>query len=179
MTNIITVQTTAPFQQSFFNPKPPKQSSHWMMNTWNVIFLWMSQSFSCRCKNYSPQFYPKDMIQFLCNCTLNLLKGNLECMKRCHNAKIRGKLQLFSLWRTFWKQRRDVLASKKSCNLQILNVFTPPVISQLSWYGAVFFLSLLLRTTKVWLRNNIQNRKIENIEPNKSSPTKLICFKRK
>ena len=66
---------------------------------------------------------------------MNLLKGNLQSIKRHHVAKFQSDVGLLSLQRTTWKQRRDILASGKG--LQLIMVFTPPVINRLSSHGAV------------------------------------------
>ena len=47
-----------------------------------------------------------------------------------------SEIRLFFLKKTTWKQRPDFLASEKG--LQLLKVITPPVITRLLWYGAVY-----------------------------------------
>ena len=76
------------------------------------------------------QSCPKEFIQFLRECIINLLKGNLQSMKRHHVVKFQRKVQLLSLQRTTWKQRRDILASERG--LQLIKVITLPVINHLS-----------------------------------------------
>ena len=41
----------------------------------------MLQSFSHKCKSLLLQFWPKEIIRFLCECIMNLLKGNLQSIK--------------------------------------------------------------------------------------------------
>ena len=69
------------------------------------------------CRNLFPQSCPKVFIRFLCESIINLLKGNLQSIKRHHVAKFQSKVRLLSLKRTTWKQGRDILASEKSLSL--------------------------------------------------------------
>ena len=61
----------------------------------------------------------------------------LAKQKQTPRGNVESEVWLLSLKRTTWKQRRDILASEKS--LQPTKIITPPVISQLSWYGAACF----------------------------------------
>ena len=76
------------------------------------------------------QSCPKEFIRFLCECIVNLLKGNLQNIKRHHVLKFQDEVWLLSLKRTTWKQRRNVLSSERG--LQLIAVITPPVINHLS-----------------------------------------------
>ena len=76
------------------------------------------------------QSCPKEFIRFLCECIVNLLKGNLQAIKIHHVVKFQDEVWLLSLKRTTWKQRRKVLMSEKG--LQIIAVITPLVINHLS-----------------------------------------------
>ena len=106
------------------------------MNTKNLSTLQVFQSFSHKCKGLFLQSCPKEFFRFLCECIINLLKGNLQSIKRHDVANFQNQVQLLSLKRTTWKKKRDILASEEG--LQIIKVITPPVINHLSWYGAVF-----------------------------------------
>ena len=92
------------------------------MNTQNLSTLQVFQSFSHKCKSLFLQSCPKEFIQFLCECIINLLKGNLQSIKRHHVVKIQSEVRLLSLKRTFWKRRRDILASERG--LQLIKVLT-------------------------------------------------------
>ena len=81
------------------------------------------------------QSCPKDFIRFLCECVANVLKGNLQALKRHHVVKFQDEVWLLLLKRTTSKQRRNVLSSQKG--LQLIAVITPHVINRLSSYGAV------------------------------------------
>ena len=119
----------------FYIPNRLKQPKFWTMNTQKISTLQVFQSFSHKCKSLFLQSCPKEFIRFLCKCTINLLKGNLQSIKRHHVVKFPSGVRLFPLKRTTWKQRRDILASEK--RLQLIKVITPPVINHLSWYGRV------------------------------------------
>ena len=77
-----------------------------------------------------PSVLPKKFIRFLRECIINLLKGNLQSIKRQHVTKFQSAVRLLSLKRTTWKQIRDLLASEKG--LQLIKVITPPAINHLS-----------------------------------------------
>ena len=92
-----------------------------------IIFPQMQKSF--------PSVLPKEFIRFVCECVINLLKGNLQTIKRHHLVKFQDEVWLLLLKRTTWKQGRNVLLSEKG--LQLIAVITPPVTNHLSWYGSV------------------------------------------
>ena len=119
----------------FHNPDRLKQPENWSMNTQNVSTLQVFQSISHKCKKVFLQCCPKEFIRFLCECIINLLKGNLQSMKRHHVAKFESEVRLLSLKRTTWKQTRDFLASEK--RLQLIKATTPLAINNLSWFGTV------------------------------------------
>ena len=73
---------------------------------------------------------PKEFIHFLCECIVNLLKGNLQAIKRHNVVKFQDEVWLLSLKRTTWKQKRNILWSEKG--LQLIAVITSPVINHLS-----------------------------------------------
>ena len=73
---------------------------------------------------------PEEFIRLLCEGMVNLLKGNLQRIKRHHVTKFQNEVRLLSLKRIAWKQRRHVLASEKG--LQLIKVITPHVINHLS-----------------------------------------------
>ena len=75
------------------------------------------------------QSFPKEFILFLCECLKNLLKRNLQSIKRNYTANFHSKIPLLSLKRTTWEQIRDILVSEK--DLQHIKVSTPPVIKHL------------------------------------------------
>ena len=131
----VIVQTPDPFRQNLISRTGWNNQKFWKMNTKNLSTVQVFQSFCHNCKNLFLQPCPIDFSRFLCECILNLLKGNLQSIKRHHVAEFQSKTPLLSLKRTIWKQRRDILASERG--LQLIKVITLPVINQLSWYGAV------------------------------------------
>ena len=127
--------TADPFPQNFISRTGWNNQKIWTMNTKNPSFLQVFQSFSHNCKNHFLRSCPKNFIRFLCECMINLLKGNLQSIERHHMANFQSEVRLLSLKRTTRKQRRDILASERG--LQLIKVVTPPVINHLSLYGAV------------------------------------------
>ena len=75
--------------------------------------LQVFQSLSRKCKSHFLHSCPKEFIRFLCECIVNLLKGNLQTIKRHHVVKFQDEVWLLLLKRTTWKQRRSVLSSEK------------------------------------------------------------------
>ena len=57
-----------------------------------IIVPQMQKSFPC----------PKEFIRFLCDCIKNLLKGNMQSIKRHHVVKFQSEVRLLSLKRTTW-----------------------------------------------------------------------------
>ena len=137
----VIVQTPDAFTQNFICRTGWNTQQYWTMNTKNLSNLEVFQSLSHKCKNVFLQPCPKECIRFLCECIINLLEGNLQSITRHHVAKFPSEIRLLFLKRTIWKQRRDILASEK--DLQLIKVFTPPVIDNLSWYGEVCLCSSL------------------------------------
>ena len=88
-----------------------------------------------KCKSLSLQSWPKEVIKFLCEKIVNILKENLQSIKRQHVAKFQNEVRWLSSKRITWKQRRDVLASDSG--LHLIKVITPLVTNLLSWHSAV------------------------------------------
>ena len=66
-----------------------------------------------RMQNSLPKSLSKEYIQFLSQCIVNLLQGNLSEVKNNQVLKYRYKIHELSLKRTTWKQRRSLLRRKK------------------------------------------------------------------
>ena len=109
----------------------------WMMNINSFSTIQVLQSFSHKSKSLFLQSCPKDIIRFLCEYILNLLKGNLQNIKRHQVTDYQNEVWSLSLKRIDSKQKRVVLATEK--RLLLIKVFTPPVINHLPWYGEVCF----------------------------------------
>ena len=95
-----------------------------------VINHFPFQSLFRKCKSHDLQSCPKEFIQFLCECVVNLLKGNLQAIKRHHVVNFQVEVWFLLLKKTTWKQRRNVLSSEKA--LQLLTIITLPIIIHLS-----------------------------------------------
>ena len=92
-----------------------------------LVFPHMQKPFLLSC--------PKELIRFLYECIVKILRRNLQSIKRHHVKKLQNEMPSRSLKRITWKQRRDVLPSEK--RLQLIKVNTLPVVNHLPWYGAV------------------------------------------
>ena len=124
------VQTSDPFPQNFISRTDRNIKKFWTMNTQNLSTLQVFQSVSHKCRSLFLWSCPKEFVRFLCECIINLLKRNLQSLKRHHVTKFQNEVRLLSLKRTSWQQRRNILSSE--IGLQLIKVITPPVINQLS-----------------------------------------------
>ena len=86
----------------------------------------MFQSVSRKYKSLLFQSCPKQFIRFLCECIVNLLKRNLQSLKRSRDRIPKPSSIALSEGIT-WKQRRDVLPSEKG--LQLMKVKTLPSLT--------------------------------------------------
>ena len=100
------------------------------MNTQNLSTHQVFQSLSRKCKSHFLQSCPKEFIRFLCECVVNILKGNFQTIKRQPMVNLQDEVWLLLLKTTTGKQRRNILSSEKG--LQLIAVLTPPVINHLS-----------------------------------------------
>ena len=98
------------------------------MNTQTISTLQVFQSLSRKCEIHFLQSCPKEFIRFLCKCIVNLLKRNLQARKRHHVLKFQDEIWLLLLERTTWKQRRNVLSSKKRSQLIAVLHLPSPII---------------------------------------------------
>ena len=114
----------------FYNPERLKHLKTLDDDHTKSLYSQVFQSLSHKCKSHFLQSCPKEFIRFLCECIVNLLKGNLQAIKKHHVLKFQDEVRLLSLKRTTWKQRRNVLTSEKG--LQLMAVITAPVINHLS-----------------------------------------------
>ena len=76
----------------FHIPDRLKQSKIWKMNTQKLSTLRVFQSISNKYKSLFLQSRPKQFISFLRECVVNLLKGNLQSIKRHHVTKLQKEL---------------------------------------------------------------------------------------
>ena len=102
----VIVQTPDPILQNYISWTGWNSQKFRTMNTQNLSALQMFQSFSHKCKNLFLESCLKGFIRFLFECIINLLKGNLQSVKRHHVEKMQSEVQvrLFFLKRTTWKR---------------------------------------------------------------------------
>ena len=123
-------KNTGSVPSKFYIPERLKQSKLLDDEHTKSIYSPSVPIISHKCKSLFLQSCPKEFFRFLCECIINLLKGNLQSIKRHHVVKFPSEVRLLSLKRTIWKQRRDILASERG--LQLIKVITLPVINHLS-----------------------------------------------
>ena len=82
------------------------------MNTQNFSILQVFQLLTRKSKCHFLQSGPKEFIRFLCEYIVNLLKANLQAMKRHHVVKFQDEVWLLLLKRTSRNQRENVLSSE-------------------------------------------------------------------
>ena len=72
---------------------------------------------------------PKDFIQFLNECIVNLLRAELIEIQEQEILKFREEIHLLILKRTSLSKRREILSSKKR---DLISILTPSIINRLS-----------------------------------------------
>ena len=96
------------------------------MNSLQLSTLQAFQQFSFACKNQFPKTSPAEFIQFLSECIVKLLQGNLSEVKGSHMLKYRDKAHELSLKRTTLEQRRSLISSQKGL---LLNKTVSPFVN--------------------------------------------------
>ena len=107
----VIVQTPDPFPQSFISRAVWNNQNFWMMNTQNLSTFQVFQLISHKCNSLLLQSCPKEFLWVFFDCMVNVLKGDLQSIKRYHVAKFQYKIRFRSLNIIAWKKIRDVLAS--------------------------------------------------------------------
>ena len=97
------------------------------MNTENFSTLQVFQSLFRKCKRHFLQSCPKEFIRFLCECIVNLLKGNLQAIKSLHIVQCQDKVWLLSLKKQLGSKEEMFCGQKKDCN-QKQSLHLPSVI---------------------------------------------------
>ena len=67
------------------------------MNKQNLFTLQVFQSLSRKCKGHLLQSCLKEFVRFICESIKNLLKENLQNIKRHHVAEFQSEVRLLSL----------------------------------------------------------------------------------
>ena len=86
------------------------------MNTKNLCTLQVFQSLSLKRESDFLQSCPKEFIRFLCECIVNLLKGNMQAMKRHHVVKFQDEGSLLSLKEQLGSKEETFGRQIKVCN---------------------------------------------------------------
>ena len=86
------------------------------MNTQNLPTLQVFQLLFCKCKSHFLQSCPKEFIRSLCECIVNLLKGNLQAIKSHHVVKFQDEVWSLSLGKQLGSKEETFCRQKKDCN---------------------------------------------------------------
>ena len=82
------------------------------MNTLFFSALQAFQHFSPTSKIQFPKTCPKELIQFLSECIINLLQGNMQKTEKNHVLEYRNEIHALSLQKTTNKQGINLLSSQ-------------------------------------------------------------------
>ena len=85
-------------------------------HTKSLSTLQVFQSLSRECESHFLQSCPKEFVRFLCECIVNLLKGNLQTTKRHHVVKFRDEMWLLTLKEQLGSKEETFCRQKKDCN---------------------------------------------------------------
>ena len=146
------------------------------MNTQNLSTLLVFQSVSHNCKSLLFQSCRKELTRFLCKGIVNLLKGNLQGTKSHQVTKSQNEDRVLFSKKNTWKQRGDLLASDKK--LQLIKVFTPPIINHLSWHGAVFIVLASVYNKNLNTQSDTK-REFPKYQPSQNPTYQMIRLRRK
>ena len=83
---------TGSIPSKFYIPERPKQSKILDDEHKNLSTLQMFQSFCHICKSLFLQSCPKEFVRFFCEKIINVLKGNLQSIKKHHVAKFQSEV---------------------------------------------------------------------------------------
>ena len=135
----------------FFSLKRNKRLLFWTMNTQHLSTLITFQTYSQNFKKTFLRNCPKNFIQFLSECIVNLLEGQLQEIQKQDVIKYRDEIHQLVLKRTGINKRRAILSSRKG--IELISVLTPSIINRLSWIGTVCFDSSTPLRTKIQIRS--------------------------
>ena len=97
------------------------------MSTQHLSTLIALQKYSQSFQSTFLKYCPKDLIQFLNECIVNLLRGELKEIQKQEVLVFREEIHLLILKRTSLKKRRQILSSKKGISL--ISILTPSIVS--------------------------------------------------
>ena len=90
----------------------------------------MFQTFSQKLQKQFNLHCPKSFVQFLSECLVNLLRGELKGLRKVDVVKYRREISEPARRRPSLHKRRNILGSPKG--LQLISVITPFVIKRLT-----------------------------------------------
>ena len=133
----------------------------------------MFQSFSHESKSLFLQSSPKQFIWLLCEGIVNLVKRNLQSIKRHH---LTNSIVLSRKHHLEAKKRRFGIRKSVSTPKSNYSSFPYPFVLICS---SVFSSLLLCTTTSVQKLSQLQSRSFRSVKLNKVPRTKMICLERK
>ena len=117
-----------------------------VMNTQHLSTLTTFQRYSRNFKTTYLKNCPKEFIQFLNKCIVNLLRGELQDIQKPNVIKYQEEIHQIVLKSTGINKRRVILISRKG--IELISILTPSFINRLSWNGTVCFDSSAALRTK-------------------------------
>ena len=175
----VIVQKPDPVPQSITSRTGSNNQNCWTINTQKISTLQLFQSISHTCKNFFHQSCPEEFTMFPCECIVNLLKRNLQSLKRHHVTKFQNAFHLLSL------SKKNHLEAKmgRFGTWKMPETYKSLYFSCFEAFGLTCnslspFL-LLCTTTDVWKFRHLRIRSFESIKLNKIPHAELIRSKRK
>ena len=145
------------------------------MNIQNLSTLQLFQGFSPKSKSRFLQSRPKEFFRFFCEGIVNLLKRNLESIKRYHVAKFQ-KNWFFFPKRTTWKQTRDLLASQNGW--QLIKILTTAVISNWLDMEQFNFVNVSLYNNKSLSTHSVTKSKLAKFQVGENAVYQINLLRR-
>ena len=142
-----TVLTVVQRHHYFFYLKARNILYFWMKSTQHLSTLIAFQEYSQSFQVTFLKCFPKDFIQFLSECIVNLLRGELREFQKQEVLKLSEEIHLLILIKTSLSKRRHVLSFKK--RISLLSILTPSILNCLPWNSSVYFDS----STTFWAKN--------------------------
>ena len=113
------------FLSKFYLPAGT-ETKFWTMSIQHITILPIFQTFSQKLQKQFILTCPKSFIQFLSECLVNLLRGELKDLRKVDVVKYRREISKLKRRGTSLHKRRTILSSPKG--LQLISVITPFVI---------------------------------------------------
>ena len=136
----------------------------------------MFQLFSCNHKSVFLKSLPKKLLEFICECIVSLLKGNLQNLRRHRVSNFPSEVRLLSLKQTNWKEKKRSSSQKRMPVYQ--NSFFPHVVNHLRSFEP-FVLVSASWTPRASMPRQLPSRSFQSIKLNKVPRTEMIRWKSK